>query len=221
MSSWQYLLTVTKLLLLWCLKDNCRNKTNTDRYYFQTCLKWIMMSLESSMSLNIPSSLLVKAAPHSARGKTNTHRTKWIHKNLSSFRFPIHLTQASLRAVERSWQIKLTVLQLWQHRFFSVDRCTFSDKQPFSQILLVKGFKDVFSYNNKEKSIKKYAFKGPKELTSPQRKKYHRWIWKWSWSYPAFSPAPHPLPLCFLLLTWNPRVWLKSTFGFSVIWPFC
>ena len=31
----------------------------------RTCLKWIMISLDSSMSLNIPSSLLVKAAPHS------------------------------------------------------------------------------------------------------------------------------------------------------------
>lgn len=30
-----------------------------------TCLKCTMMSLESSMSLNMPSSLLVKAAPHS------------------------------------------------------------------------------------------------------------------------------------------------------------
>lgn len=30
-----------------------------------TCLNWIIMSFDSSMSLNIPSSLLVNAAPHS------------------------------------------------------------------------------------------------------------------------------------------------------------
>lgn len=37
-----------------CCKNEC------------TCLNWIIMSLDNSMSLNIPSSLLVNAAPHSA-----------------------------------------------------------------------------------------------------------------------------------------------------------
>lgn len=37
-----------------------------------TCLNWIMMSLDSSMSLNIPSSLLVNAAPHS--GGSQNHK---------------------------------------------------------------------------------------------------------------------------------------------------
>lgn len=32
-----------------------------------TCLNCTMMSLESSMSLNIPSNLLVNAAPHSEK----------------------------------------------------------------------------------------------------------------------------------------------------------
>lgn len=38
-----------------------------------TCLNWIIMSLDSSMSLNIPSSLLVNAAPHS--GEVKNHNT--------------------------------------------------------------------------------------------------------------------------------------------------
>lgn len=41
------------------------------------------------------------------------------------------------------------MLQLRQHRFFSVHRGTFSNKQPLGQILLVKGLENILSYNGK------------------------------------------------------------------------
>lgn len=43
--------------------------TRLARFLDLTCLNCTMMSLESSMSLNMPSSLLVNAAPHSERGR--------------------------------------------------------------------------------------------------------------------------------------------------------
>lgn len=41
------------------------------RLSLSTCLNCIIMSFESSISLNIPSSLLVKAAPHSIKENVN------------------------------------------------------------------------------------------------------------------------------------------------------
>lgn len=44
-----------------------------------TCLNWIIMSLDSSMSLNIPSSLLVNAAPHSGGSQNHNKPQAFIH----------------------------------------------------------------------------------------------------------------------------------------------
>lgn len=46
-------------------------KSTDSRLSLSTCLNCIIMSFESSISLNIPSSLLVKAAPHSIRENVN------------------------------------------------------------------------------------------------------------------------------------------------------
>ena len=57
--------------LVWEFKifTRCSWKWETQRV--NTCLKLAMISLESSMSLNIPSNLLVKALPHSKKKSKN------------------------------------------------------------------------------------------------------------------------------------------------------
>lgn len=94
-----------------------------------------MMSLESSISLNIPSSLLVNAAPHSEeRPKKITDGGTFRVIYFSVFRC--------------DWWFELTMFQLWQHWFLSIHRGALSNQQPLGQILFVKGLKNIFSCNN-------------------------------------------------------------------------
>lgn len=75
----------------------------------------------------------------------------------------IYLTPSAFVCVEK-WWIKLTVLQLWQHWFFSIHRGAFSNKQPLGQILLVKGLKNIFSYNDKTLFHQEQPHRGKNEL---------------------------------------------------------
>lgn len=89
---------------------------------------------------------------------------------------PIYLTCVMFACQEATlWWIKLTVFQLRQHRFFSVHRGTFSNKQPLGQILLVKGLENIFSYNGKT------LFHGGQhhvgeDVCVSDSEYYHRWI---------------------------------------------
>lgn len=55
-----------------------------------TCLNCTMMSLESSMSLNIPSSLLVNAAPHSEENSNKVTSQYAFRVKISSLSFILH-----------------------------------------------------------------------------------------------------------------------------------
>lgn len=122
-----------------CITDLERKVRSSIRYLCQfvccrccldvlTCLNWTMMSLESSMSLNIPSNLLVKAAPHS---EETPETTVWILISV-------------IKRSQTNRTTELTVLELWQHGFLGVNRSTLSHQQPFGQILFIKGLKNVF-----------------------------------------------------------------------------
>lgn len=73
---------------------------NNPIIYLLTCLNCTMMSLESSISLNIPSNLLVNAAPHSEGNITKVTR-----------QFALPLVEY-VRACQEVTLMKLTVLQL-------------------------------------------------------------------------------------------------------------
>lgn len=45
-----------------------------------------------------------------------------------------------------------TMFELGQHGLLSINRSTLADQQTLSQVLLIKGFKHIFSWKEKEKS---------------------------------------------------------------------
>lgn len=92
------------------------------------------MSLDSSMSLNMPSSLLVKAAPHSAH-KGRASRDSGRREAPPARPLPARPPPSA----------GLTVLQFRQHRLLGIDRGTFSNEESFGQIFFIKCFKDVFT----------------------------------------------------------------------------
>lgn len=71
-----------------------------------TCLNWTIMSLDSSMSLNIPSSLLVNAAPHSG-GVKNQNTTVSLQMTCRHSTSCLNVSSAILTLKEEGDQFKL------------------------------------------------------------------------------------------------------------------
>ncbi len=90
-----------------------------------------MRSRDTSTSLNMPSSLLVKVAPHSVADRSG-HRPKG---------------SAGARAApgHRATALLPTLFQLREHRTLRIDRRALGQQQPPRQISLVERFKHVFA----------------------------------------------------------------------------